>query len=236
MRKQLAPLSHDIKFQLRHGFYIAYLAISIIYVAFLRVLPVDIRNFILPIIVFTDPAVLGCFFVAGIFFLERDQNILENLFVTPYSIRGYILNKVISLGLISYLSSVFIAVFSVGFSFNWILYTVAILLSATFFTLLGLILVVRARNLNLYIMYAGLFLLIFNLPLIQYLDLYHNSIFKLIPTTSSIYLIVSSFSTLNYYNIIAASLHLLLGCFLAYKGAHRSIENYVVLRIGGGNK
>ncbi|QNO13949.1 hypothetical protein HYG86_03775 [Alkalicella caledoniensis] len=107
MKKNGSSLLHDIKFQFRHGFYIAYLVASIVYVAILRLLPLEPRNFILPIILFTDPAVLGFFFISGIFFLERDQNILENLFVTPYSIKNYILNKVISLGLITYLSSVY---------------------------------------------------------------------------------------------------------------------------------
>ncbi len=236
MIKSLAPLFHDIKFQIRHGFYIAYLFVSLVYVGFLLVLPSDLRMYVLPLIIFTDPAVLGYFFISGIFFLERDQNILENIFITTYSIKSYLFNKLISLSFISFGSSVLIVILTLGFRFNWLIYSLGVFLTAIFFTLLGFILVVRTRNLNSYLLASFLYLLIFFVPLLGYFDIYHTLIFNLIPTQASLNLIRGAFSGVEMKIALLSTLYLMTGCIITYRFAYKSIENYVVLRIGGGNK
>lgn len=236
MIKSLKPFTHEVKFQFRHGFYIAYLLITVIYIAILRTLPMDVRTYILPLILFSDQGVVGFFFISGLFFLERDQNTLENLFVTPYSIRAYIINKVAALSLISYFSGLVIAIFTIGKDFSFVLFTTALILTSIFFTLLGFILVVRTKNLNYYMIFSGLFLLVFFLPLLGYLEIYDNITFTIIPTQAAIHLISSSITQINVTKIVLSVGFLIFGCLVAYKAAYKSVESFIVSKIGGGMK
>ena len=56
----------DIKFQIKQGFYLVYLIITIMYLIILSMLPENVLTIALPLVVFSDPSVLGLFFIGGI--------------------------------------------------------------------------------------------------------------------------------------------------------------------------
>ena len=57
----------DIRFQIKHGFFLVYVIITIMYLIILSFLPENIFNLALPLVVFSDP------FSAGIVFYRRDH-------------------------------------------------------------------------------------------------------------------------------------------------------------------
>ena len=116
-----AALKYDILFQLRHGFHYAYLFISAVYILILRTLPAEAKSLLLPVIVLTDPTVLGLFFIGGIVLLEKGQRTLESLFVTPLRILEYIGAKTVSLTVMALAVSFIISFLAAGFSFNPVL-------------------------------------------------------------------------------------------------------------------
>ncbi|HBF6649319.1 TPA: ABC transporter permease, partial [Clostridioides difficile] len=91
----------DIKFQFKYGFYFLYLFLSIIYICIINVFPTFMREKIAIIMIYSDPAAMGLFFMGAIVLLEKSQRVLNSLAVSPVKVSEYILSKVISLGVIS---------------------------------------------------------------------------------------------------------------------------------------
>ncbi len=83
MKKITNLLKQDILFQFRHGFYLAYSIISIIYIVLLKIIGDSPASILSPILIFSDPAFMGFFFIGAILFFEREQRVVDALFVTP---------------------------------------------------------------------------------------------------------------------------------------------------------
>lgn len=60
--------------------------------------------------IYSDPAAMGLFFMGAIVLLEKSQRVLNSLAVSPVKVSEYILSKVISLGVISSIVAMFIAI------------------------------------------------------------------------------------------------------------------------------
>jgi fluoroquinolone transport system permease protein len=125
----------DIRFQFKQGFYLVYVLITVMYLIILSFLPKDILSVGLPLVVFSDPSVLGLFFIGGIIMLEKMQGILSVLVVSPLRTIEYILSKVISLAFVSVLAAFAITGFSNYGSVNWLLVFLSTVLTSGIFTL-----------------------------------------------------------------------------------------------------
>ena len=130
-------IKSDIKFQYKQGFYFIYIVITLVYILILSKLPKNIMKVAAPIVIFSDPSVLGLFFIGGIVMLEKVQGIIYCIIVTPLRIKEDILAKIISLSAISVIVVVIITLTLDGVSVNWILLFFTIILTSTFFTLCG---------------------------------------------------------------------------------------------------
>lgn len=226
-------LKQDMRFQFRHGFYYAYLIVSLIYIVILQVLPFEVRKMVTPLIIFSDPTIFGFFFIGGIILLERDQNILENLFVTPLRVGEYFIAKVSSLAILALLVSLVIGIMGVGFQIQWIPTVLGIILSSCFFTLFGFILAVRAKSFNEYIIISPV-AMIFCMPTLEYLQIWTTPFFKLSPGWAGLMLIVGGFQGIDSFEMVLAIVNLLIWTALAYWVARQEFHKYIILKIGGG--
>lgn len=226
-------LKQDIKFQFRHGFYYAYLVISIIYIIILLNIPWEYRPFIAGLIVFSDPAMLGFFFVGAIVLLERDENILESLFVTPLKISEYFTARVISLGVLAVLTAFLITILTIDSGINYIMLFVGLILTAVLFTLFGFTLVVRVNSVNQYLITSILYSIIIIIPVLSYLNIFDTFLFYLWPTRASLLLIIGSYTgNIKQVEGIYAVITLLIWIKIGYTWAHRWFYKYIVLKIG----
>ncbi|MDX5712574.1 ABC transporter permease [Clostridioides difficile] len=139
----------DIQFQFKYGFYFLYLFLSIIYICIINVFPTFMREKIVIIMIYSDPAAMGLFFMGAIVLLEKSQRVLNSLAVSPVKVSEYILSKVISLGVISSIVAMFIAI-TLNLD-NIIISTIGTFFSSIIFSLLGLILASKASSLNQFI-------------------------------------------------------------------------------------
>lgn len=146
----LNSIKADIKFQLKHGFYAVYVVLSIMYVVILNFIPMPAKNVVLPILVYTDPAALGMFFIGGMVLLEKEQGVLSLLYITPLKVYEYIISKVFTLGILSTLAAVGISL-AVNIHTNYILLVSGTLLSAIFYTLVGFLMASKSKTVNDYI-------------------------------------------------------------------------------------
>ncbi|MFZ5642268.1 MAG: hypothetical protein ACOY46_01610 [Bacillota bacterium] len=230
--RTLSAIKYDIKFQVRHGFYHAYLLLTVLYAVALNIMPETYRPAMFSLIIFTDPSVLGFYFIGGIVLLEKGQNTLESLFVTPLKVSEYIWAKVASLTMLSLLSTLAIAILSMGLRINFTLLITGVTLSSIFFTLLGFALVARAKSLNQYFFYS-LPLIIFTLPALVYLGFPDTGIFYILPAKPALLLIDGAARGITLPDLVYSFAAMLVWIVIAYRWAYRWFYRYTVVGIKG---
>ncbi len=182
MKRLHAAIKYDIIFQFRQGFYLAYGFVTLVYFVFLKLIPSEIAKMIFPFLLFTDISVLGFFLIGGVLLLEKNQNTLDALFVTPLTVVEYLLSKVISLTIIATLATVVLYV-AVSRDLNFLPILLLIVWANMFlYTLFGIGLTSRIKNVNEYFIMGVPIGIILFLPLLTYFDIIKFDILYLLPT------------------------------------------------------
>lgn len=234
MKRLAVAVKGDVLLQIKYGFYAIYAIITTVYIIILRQLPYQSLHKAIPFIVFSDPSFLGFFFIGGLILLEKGENTLEFLVVTPLRIKEYLLSKMISLTLLAALTSYVISIFSYGLNFNKLLFTTGIILTSFFFILIGFIAVARFQTVNGYLLTAIGYITVMSIPLLGYFGLYKNWLFYLLPTQASLILIDGAFAPKKLWEVLYAYSYLGICIILAYRLAYRLFNKYIILREGEG--
>lgn len=188
MRK-LNLIKGDVFFQWKYGFYFLYFLLLFVYFILFSFYDDELKNMIVAICVYSDPAAMGMFFMGAIILLEKSQRIINSLAVSPVTTKEYILGKIISFGLISVV--VGMVLITQGFSFNYFLSAIGIFLASAIFTLCGIIVGSKVETLNHYIVMTIPFELVGFVPVIAYKAgfLWNNPLMVLHPGCAAIRLI-----------------------------------------------
>ena len=152
----------DIKFQIKYGIYFLYVAITVIYLVILSFVPSSVKKVTASIIIFTDPAVLGLFFMGAIVLLEKSQRVLPSLAISPVKLWEYIISKVLSLAVIS--TVVGFVIGSAGGTHNLLFVVVGTFLGSIFFSVVGMLLAAKSNSLNGFIIMTIPVMLVLMLP------------------------------------------------------------------------
>lgn len=227
----LNSIKYDMKFGFRHNFYGAYMIVAVVYILALRMIPQGSRENIGMLILFSDPSALGAFFIGAIIMLEKSQNTLQGVLITPMSIKKYIWTKVLSLLMISVGSSVVIAIFGIGGDINYILIVISVGLTAIFFTLVGFVIALYSKSLNSYFI-NSMVIVPFMIPVLGYLNIYSNEMFKILPSYWSLELLKASMYKMDVIYIILAILILVLWCIIAFIVVEKVFNYKVILKVG----
>lgn len=136
----------DIRFQWKYGFYLIYAVLCVIYIAILNSLPLSVKPQVTAILIFSDPAAMGLFFMGAIILLEKSQRVLNAVAVSPLRYSEYIYSKVLSLALISLLVAAAIGLAAGVHNLPFVL--LGTLFSSIVFSLLGIIAATKIESLN----------------------------------------------------------------------------------------
>ena len=218
----------DIRFQIKQGFYLVYVIITAMYLIIMSFLPDDILAVALPLVVFSDPSVLGLFFIGGIILMEKGQGVLMVLVVSPLRSWEYILSKVISLAIVSVLAAIAITGFSYYPTVNWWLLLVSTLLTSGIFTLLGIMINAGCNTVNQYMLKTIPYMLLFILPCFALLGFPYSELFTIIPSVAALKLMLGSFHGILWYEATALAVYLLGINLLLLKFTVRVFENKIV--------
>ncbi|MBN1927655.1 MAG: ABC transporter permease [Prolixibacteraceae bacterium] len=142
---------YDIWFQFKQGFYLVYGILSLIYVLILFNISHSVRTEVTAYLILSDTTIIGLTFVGALVLLEKQQNVLQSLFITPLKLSTYLAGKILSLTLISLIVSSVIGFIPGGLTTNWLWTLVSVILSSMFFTFLGLGVSARVNSVNQYI-------------------------------------------------------------------------------------
>ena len=101
----LNALKNDIRFQIKYGFYFLYAFFSAVYIAVLLITPREYKSITASLIILTDPAMLGLFFMGGIWLLEKGEGLHGFWSVSPLRPVEYVWSKSVSLAVLSTVSA-----------------------------------------------------------------------------------------------------------------------------------
>lgn len=161
-------LYQNILFQYKYGFYFLYLIFSILYVSLLLIFPADWRLKASILMIFSDPAAMGLYFMGAIVLFEKNERVLDSYAVSPVKPHEYILSKLISIAIISTLFGFIIGLFG-NVLINPFNFLISIFLASCLFSATGLIIASNISTLNQFILKTIPAELFINVPAIAYL-------------------------------------------------------------------
>lgn len=148
----LLPLvKGDFRLQYRYGFYMLYLLFCALYDGILLLLPENVRGMAAVIMIFSDPAAMGLFFLGAMVLFEQSQHVVQSLAVSPVSAKEYVLSKLLSLSLVSTGAGLLIALLS-GCGLNIFSLLPGVFLGSLLFSAVGMMLAARAATLNRFLL------------------------------------------------------------------------------------
>lgn len=143
----------DLRCQARYGFYFLYAVLTVLYAAVLLALPKSVRQTAAAILIFSDPAAMGLFFMGAIVLLEKSQRTPCALAVSPVGAAEYILAKTGSLAAVSLaVAAVLACVAGVRPLLPALFGT---FLGSVVFTLFGMLVAANVESLNAFLLWVA---------------------------------------------------------------------------------
>jgi fluoroquinolone transport system permease protein len=160
----------DIQLQARENIYAFTVLTTIAFAIFLSLLPADAPATVFTLVLFFDPAIVGASFVGSIVLMERSQNTLSALAVSPASARHYVQAKVITLTALAIVGSLFLVavVYWVPPPDMVLRFTLALIFTGAVGALGGLLIVAGANSMNHFLARAMPITIILFLPLLAH--------------------------------------------------------------------
>lgn len=200
----------DLRFQWKHGLYFVYILICMVYISGLSMIPEPYLEKTLVLLTLSDPSALGLILAGGIQLLERAQGIFENLFVTPVKTLEYMLAKCLSLSCLSLAVAFAVHVSTAGWPVSLVQFVLGIVLTSSFFTLLGMAAAINSRSINGFIVLSQAYSLVFILPILGYLNVVTTPLYAVLPVQGTLMLLEGAFHPLNIAEFLYAVFILLI--------------------------
>lgn len=226
----LHAIRADIRFQIKQGFYLVYVIITLLYLVILSFLPHDLLPVALPLVVFSDPSVLGLFFIGGIILLEKVQGVLMVVVVSPLRTSEYILSKVISLAILSILAAFVISFFSSYEAINWLLLLMATILTSGIFTMSGIMINAGCETVNQYMLKTIPYMLLFVLPCFSLIGFPYSYLFTVVPSVAALRLMMGAYQGIAWFEAGALVVYLAGINYLFLRLTMRVFENKIVFK------
>ena len=208
--------------------------ISVVMTAIYAVIFFAIRDLgnadkLLTLLIYNDPAVIGLFFIGLSVILDKNQQVLSALFVTPVNLHVFLISRIISLSLIGGLCGLGMAFSALGFQFHFIHFFIGVTMNCLFFTLVGVWLVSYTSEFLLFMLRSIPILLTMSLPFLNYFELTNLFILKLLPVQGSLTLMINSYrATPILYELIFGYVSLIVWLPLLYILAYKTFLKKIV--------
>ena len=223
--RQLKLIYSDIRFQWKYGFYYLYIIITVLYVFALSLLHGEEKNKVGILMILSDPATMGMFFMGAIVLLEKSQRVIHSIAISPIKPGEYMISKIVSVGIISLIVGGVIII-AKG-SNHFLLECFGVFMGSVLFFLCGLLVGANISTLNQYVIATMPFeLLGFSLP-IPYLFGIENNLMLLHPGC-----ILVRFMSGNGEYFLSLTGILILWVMLLYIPAKKSVEK-MFKKLGG---
>lgn len=184
MRQLRALLLTELKFQWRHGFVAAAIAIVVVWVALLSLLPPEPRPFWFGIITAVDVTSIGLLFGFGLGILDSDQGPIYAIRLTPVPAWLPAVARGLSLSLLIVVSLAFLGglIMPVATVLSML---PGVLLCAVFFSFMGVTAARRLATVNQFMVFFALSGVIWAVPVLYYAGLVDSPAWLLLPSAGA---------------------------------------------------
>lgn len=185
---------------------------------------------VLVTIILNDPATIGLLFIGIGIIIERRQQVLSSLFVTPMNLHVYLWTRIIVYSILGWACAVGMVLTVVGSSFHWIHFSAGVFGVCLLCCMLGIWLVTLSNSFMDFSLKSIPFLIFFvNLPLLNYWGVYDIQFFDYLPIQGSMDLIINAFEeNPNKREVIWGYVSILLWGSVFYWLAYRSFLKRIV--------
>jgi fluoroquinolone transport system permease protein len=201
MKRLVHTVYLDLRLQLRNGFYYAVIFVVIAAGTLLRQVPSERLTGVMGVILFSNLAINTFYFVSGLVLLERDEATLSALAVSPLRVREYLASKLITLSGLSLVESALILLIGYGQRVAILPYIAGLVFASLIYTLVGLLVVVRYRSINEFLMPSMVYTGLLALPIFPFIANYDGWPVFLHPMQGSLLLLQAGFSPLPAWNM-----------------------------------
>jgi fluoroquinolone transport system permease protein len=228
--RSLAAMRRDLRLQWRQGFWLAYLLVCLSYVLVLQLFGPGLRELLTTLVVFSDPSVLGFFFIGGVMLLERNEGTLYGAFASPLRVEEWMLAKLGSLTLLALAAGFAIALPLCAGCVRPLWLVAAIVPTSTCFVLVGIIAGTRFSTVNRYLLGGGLLSTPLLLPMLAPLGIWDTPAFDLLPSGAALELLEVGLGNVRPRAWPAVRALLVLGLWnlLFWQWARTWMRRYVV--------
>ena len=169
------------------------------------------------LLIYNDPALVGFIFIGISIILEKDQEVLSALFVTPLNQHLYLISRIITLSAIGFFGALAIVLTAKGTSFNFLHFSIGAFSTCVLFSLMGIFIISSTTEILHFLLRAVPLLIFMSLPLLNYFELTDLSFLKLFPVQGGLNLMVNSYSeSPNFREIIFGYLSIAVWTPLLY--------------------
>jgi len=199
----------DIRFQFKQGFYLVYILLTLMYMVILGKLPEEWKSTIVPLVLFSDPSMVGFFFIGALVMLEKVQGVIQYVVITPLRSLEYLLAKVISLTILALAATIIITLTTYGYYLNWFLLILGVILTSSFFVLYGFVVAVRCNTLNQYFVRMIPYLLLIVLPCFSLIGFPYDWVFNFFPSVAGLKLVFGAFNGIDPVSTVGFLVYLI---------------------------
>lgn len=228
MTRLLPTLLFDLKLQFRYGFFHVGAFMALVWLLILRQFSDENLEVILPALLLESFLITTFYFIAGLFLLEKGEGVLEALVVTPLRTSEYLGSKLIALTLLALAEAFVVVAASYGFGFDFGLFFAGGILLSVFYVLAGFFVIARYDSITDFLLPSGLYTILFNLPWIDYFELWPHWIWYFVPTQAPLLLMKAAFQPVEDWQLIYGFVYSLVAVGLAYLWAHKAFHRFVV--------
>ncbi len=162
----------------------------------------NVEKFI-TLLIYNDPAQVGFIFIGISIILEKDQEVLPALFVTPLNQHIYLISRIMTLSAIGFFGALAMVLTAKGTSFNFIHFSIGAFSTCILFGLMGIFIVSYTTEILHFLLRAVPLLIFMSLPLLNYFELTDLSVLKLFPVQGGLNLMINSYrESPNFREII----------------------------------
>ncbi len=187
-------LKADVRFQFKQGFYLVYIILTLFYMILLGKLPTEWKSIVVPLVLYSDPAMVGFFFIGALVMLEKVQGVTQYVVVTPLRSVEYLLAKALSLTVLALAATFLITITVYDQPLNWFLLIVGVTLTSFFFVLYGFAVAAACTTMNQYFIRMIPFLLLIVLPCFSMIGFPYSWVFNIFPSVAGLKLVYGAFN------------------------------------------
>ncbi len=180
------------------------------------------------LLIYNDPAVVGFIFIGVLIILEKDQEVLSALFVTPLNRHVYLLSRIIALSAIGFAGALAMVLAAKGTSFNFIHFSIGSFSTCVLFCLVGILVVSSTTEILHFFLRSVPILIFMSLPLLNYFELTDLSFFNLFPIQGGLNLMVNSYENPVFGELIFGYISIAVWTTLLYWLAYRTFVSKIV--------